>query len=606
MPTILQAKFARLAGSCYDRVFGYANKASQWLKLPLLFSKLERNLSKRPAVLGVELFVALSLTMSFFFMVRPTIHVAPDGNTISQQLFTYLSAHADPKEKQEIQLNWRKRLAGPMLSGWLLDLRFNGKPDFNGKEFENLFGFYQATWLFLLFLLLMLYRRDALLIMLGVFAGLMYYLSDPLYAQFYPWDLPTMFFFTLACLLYDSRRMGLLLAVVWMGALFKETTLCCALLILLGEHWPWRKRLAGFAGTVVGTLVTYQLLMWLFDMKAPIFAMNGAKSAHDLVWNSVMVSNIHTLFSLTPRHVLFANAGSLFILLLLPWRNRRDMVFKTLIVVFIVGEFFWGIINEFRIWYELLPLGWMIIADTVLQEHPGMQEAAALGNQGNRVLKGSYWLMMGTLLVLTLGVWVATKPAPQKPAQMSVQEMLFAASKGDVDAQYNLGRAYQSGFFGAQDIDQAANWYQKAAAQGYTEAQNALGMILVSYRHDYADAAQWFGRAATNGDAYAQYNLGVLYYDGLGMAQNEQAAADWYKKSAARGFVEAQKALGRAYFSGQGANQDHVAAYQWLKLAQLQGDEEAEKLLQACTASMSPEQIAAGEKLAREFKVADK
>ena len=44
--------------------------------------------------------------------------------------------------------------------------------------------------------------------MLGVFGGLMYYLSDPLYPQFYPWDLPTMFFFTLACLLYDTGGWG--------------------------------------------------------------------------------------------------------------------------------------------------------------------------------------------------------------------------------------------------------------------------------------------------------------------------------------------------------------------------------------------------------------
>jgi hypothetical protein len=34
------------------------------------------------------------------------------------------------------------------------------------------------------------------------------------------------------------------------------------------------------------------------------------------------------LFSLNVRHVLFANAGSLFIIMLIPWRNRRDVVFQ--------------------------------------------------------------------------------------------------------------------------------------------------------------------------------------------------------------------------------------------------------------------------------------
>jgi len=36
-----------------------------------------------------------------------------------------------------------------------------------------------------------------------------------------------------------------------------------------------------------------------------------------------------------------------------------------LIVSFVIGEFFCGIINEVRIWYELLPLGWMMIADAL-------------------------------------------------------------------------------------------------------------------------------------------------------------------------------------------------------------------------------------------------
>jgi hypothetical protein len=99
--------------------------------------------------------------------------------------------------------------------------------------------------------------------MLGVFSGLMYYLSEAGYPQYHPWDMPTMFFFTLACLLYNCRRMGLLMTVVWLGALFKETTLCCAFLILFSEQWPLKERLVDFAGTVLAALVTYKLLIWL-------------------------------------------------------------------------------------------------------------------------------------------------------------------------------------------------------------------------------------------------------------------------------------------------------------------------------------------------------
>jgi hypothetical protein len=140
---------------------------------------LTRHLSKRPARLGVELLVALSLTVTFYFLVRPTCLPYRDGNAISRSVFCYLSEHVSPETKKLVQLNWKKRLAGPMLSAWLLDVKFKGQKEFDQNGFQDVFGFYHATWLFLLFLLLILYCRDALLIMLGVFGGLMYNLTDP-------------------------------------------------------------------------------------------------------------------------------------------------------------------------------------------------------------------------------------------------------------------------------------------------------------------------------------------------------------------------------------------------------------------------------------------
>jgi len=51
---------------------------------------------------------------------------------------------------------------------------------------------------------------------------------------------------------------------------------------------------------------------------------------------------------------------------------------------------------------------------------------------------------------------------------------------------------------------------------------------------------------------------------------------------------------------------DYVEAYQWLKLAQLQEDEEAGRELKACAASMTPDQIAAAEKLVQEVQTRGK
>ena len=258
----LSDRFAGFAGRFYDWGAVWADKLSKGLKLPQLASSLNRRWPGRPAILGVELLVALSLTVTFYLLVRPTCKPYRDGNQISAQTFCYLSERVPVVGKDLVQLNWKKRLAGPMLSGWLLDMKFKGAPDFNWNGFQTVFGFYHAAWLFLLFLVLMVYRKDALLIMFAVFGGLMYNLTDPAQSPFYyPWDLPTMFFFTLACLLYDRRRLWLLMLAVWLGGLFKETTLCCALLILLGEHWTLKKRVAGFAATVIATFAANKFLM---------------------------------------------------------------------------------------------------------------------------------------------------------------------------------------------------------------------------------------------------------------------------------------------------------------------------------------------------------
>jgi len=195
-------------------------------------------------------------------------------------------------------------------------------------DFKLFFGVYHATWLFLLFLVLIVYRKDALLIMFAVFGGLMYNLTDTAQPPFYyPWDLPTMFFFTLACLLYDSRRLWPLMVVVWLGGLFKETTLCCALLILLGEHWTLKKRVAGFAATVIATFAANKFLMTLYGVKAPILAMNDAPGVIDIIRNTRLFYNFDILFGLKRAPLCwFANAGSLLIIMLIPWRNRRDVV----------------------------------------------------------------------------------------------------------------------------------------------------------------------------------------------------------------------------------------------------------------------------------------
>jgi TPR repeat protein len=218
--------------------------------------------------------------------------------------------------------------------------------------------------------------------------------------------------------------------------------------------------------------------------------------------------------------------------------------------------------------------------------------------------------MMGALLAVALGVLALAKLIPARLVennpfnQSTSQKLISSARAGDAEAQYNLGRIYHHGIGVKQNNTEAADWYRRAAEQGHSDAQNSLGMLLVADQRDYPGAAQWFALAARQGNADAQYNLGVIYYSGLGV--NYEFAAHWFQLAAQQGHVQAQRDLGKMYERGQGAIPDDVKAYKWLKLAQLRNDKDAENELKACSASMTPDQIAAAEKLVQEVQTRGK
>jgi TPR repeat protein len=72
---------------------------------------------------------------------------------------------------------------------------------------------------------------------------------------------------------------------------------------------------------------------------------------------------------------------------------------------------------------------------------------------------------------------------------------------------------YDEGAGRPQDLAAAADWYRKAAQQGFVDAQTNLGMMYyhgqgVSRNHD--EAAKWFRLAADQGDSEAAGYLRTL------------------------------------------------------------------------------------------------
>lgn len=125
------------------------------------------------------------------------------------------------------------------------------------------------------------------------------------------------------------------------------------------------------------------------------------------------------------------------------------------------------------------------------------------------------------------------------PATMSREEFRRdrkAAGQGSAWAQFRVGESLDK--CDPRQFRKAAQWYAKAAQQGYAPAQNALALMYWfgrGVRRDDAAAFAWFQRAADSGLTAAQHNLGLMYFDGKAVAQDQVLGDAWLRVAAAGG-----------------------------------------------------------------------
>lgn len=124
--------------------------------------------------------------------------------------------------------------------------------------------------------------------------------------------------------------------------------------------------------------------------------------------------------------------------------------------------------------------------------------------------------MVGQMLFVAGALPQSTGTARAK----GIESIKERAAKGDPEAQYDLGTAYEGGFGVPQDFTKVAFWDRKAAEQGYAKAEADLGVMYElgsGVQQDFVEAAKWFRKAAEQGDPFAQTNLGKAYASGEGL-----------------------------------------------------------------------------------------
>ena len=135
---------------------------------------------------------------------------------------------------------------------------------------------------------------------------------------------------------------------------------------------------------------------------------------------------------------------------------------------------------------------------------------------------------------------------------------------------------YATGQGVPQDFVQAVQWSLKAAQQGNVEAQLNVGLAYQNgdgIKGNFEEAAKWLRQAANQGNAVAQVNLGWLYANGRGVAQDDTQALMWStlavasaEDDATREFaIKVRDALGAKMTPAQIAEAQRLARQQFPK-----------------------------------------
>lgn len=150
---------------------------------------------------------------------------------------------------------------------------------------------------------------------------------------------------------------------------------------------------------------------------------------------------------------------------------------------------------------------------------------------------------------------------------VDVDALQNKAQAGIAGAQYQLGLLY---FYGGQwvrlDHAHAARLLERAAEQGYEKAIVAIGTLYflgVGVKRDYDAARQWFAVGSKQGIGPAQTMLGLMYQHGIGTEQNYRKAIHWYKRAASQGNVQAQTNLAIIYGTDEIGQYDKAIEWYW-------------------------------------------
>lgn len=141
-----------------------------------------------------------------------------------------------------------------------------------------------------------------------------------------------------------------------------------------------------------------------------------------------------------------------------------------------------------------------------------------------------------------------------------------AAAQGMSDARDALVQVLLEAAESADSLESGVPYYEHAASVGDVRAKAILGSYYFSGQvlsQDLGRGVALLQEAAEGGDVRAQSNLGYAYRTGTGVVRDDAAAFRWYLEAAEAGMVRAQAAVGLLYEEGAGTERNLTEAVRW-------------------------------------------
>ena len=172
-------------------------------------------------------------------------------------------------------------------------------------------------------------------------------------------------------------------------------------------------------------------------------------------------------------------------------------------------------------------------------------------------------------------------------SRSAIDALKYAATKGEILAQWKLAKIYASGDGVPRDDLKAYEYFTQIISNYDEDNPDRRGNAIVAsafvalgtydlngiadskVKPDRPRALRMFQFAATNfGDANAQYNLARMHLEGAGVEKDSREALRWLFLAAAKGHAQAEALLGETLFTGsEGVPPQRARGLMWLTLA---------------------------------------